>query len=119
MTTVGDMGVLTQMWPPKPAFTEHNLGNLSDKVYIVTGSNTGVGKELAQILYSRNAAVYIGSSQAKATEAIDAIRTACPSSTGRLEFLALDLSDLEAVAKSAKDFSKESPNWISSSIMLA
>ncbi|GFP52851.1 short-chain dehydrogenase/reductase [Trichoderma asperellum] len=101
------MGVLTQMWPPKPAFTEHNLGNLSDKVFIVTGSNTGVGKELAQILYSKNAAVYIAArSQAKATEAIDAIRTVCPSSTGRLEFLALDLSDLEAVAKSAKDFLK-------------
>ncbi|KAM0519052.1 hypothetical protein ACHAPE_004045 [Trichoderma viride] len=99
------MGILTQMWPPKPAFTEHNLDNLTDKVYIVTGSNTGVGKELAQILYSKNATVYVAArSQAKGTEAIDAIRTAFPSSTGRLEFLALDLSDLEAVAKSAKEF---------------
>ncbi|KAM0450625.1 hypothetical protein ACHAO4_006611 [Trichoderma viride] len=75
------------------------------QVYIVTGSNTGVGKELAQILYSKNATVYVAArSQVKATEAIDAIRTACPSSTGRLEFLALDLADLEAVAKSAKEF---------------
>ncbi|PNP46392.1 hypothetical protein TGAMA5MH_02428 [Trichoderma gamsii] len=99
------MGILTQMWPPKPAFTERNLDSLTDKVYIVTGSNTGVGKELAQILYSKNATVYVAArSQAKATEAIDAIRTACPSSTGRLEFLALDLSNLEAVAKSAKEF---------------
>ncbi|RFU72679.1 hypothetical protein TARUN_9578 [Trichoderma arundinaceum] len=79
-------------------------------VYIVTGSNTGVGKELAQILYSKKATVYIAArSQEKATEAIDAIRAACPTSTGRLEFLALDLSDLEAVAKSAKEFiSRES-----------
>lgn len=75
------------------------------QVYIVTGSNTGVGKELAQILYSKNATVYVAArSQVKATEAIDAIRTACASSTGRLEFLALDLADLEAVAKSAKEF---------------
>ncbi|PTB70204.1 NAD(P)-binding protein [Trichoderma citrinoviride] len=99
------MGIFTQMWPPKPAFTEQNLGDLTGKVYIVTGSNTGVGKELAQILYSKNAAVYVAArSQAKATEAIEDIRKAFPASTGRLEFLALDLADLEAVAKSAKEF---------------
>ncbi|UKZ74464.1 hypothetical protein TrVFT333_002133 [Trichoderma virens FT-333] len=104
------MGVITQMWPPKPAFTEHNLGDLSSKVYIVTGSNTGVGKELAQILYSKNAAVYVAArSQSKATEAIENIRKAFPTSTGRLEFLALDLSDLEAVAKSAKEFITREP----------
>ncbi|KAL7948111.1 NAD(P)-binding protein [Trichoderma barbatum] len=99
------MGIITQMWPPKPAFTEENLGDLSGKVFIVTGSNTGVGKELAQILYSKKATVYVAArSQAKATEAIQDIRSAFPASTGRLEFLALDLSDLEAVAKSAKEF---------------
>ncbi|KAL6790792.1 NAD(P)-binding protein [Trichoderma sp. SZMC 28012] len=98
-------GIITQMWPPKPAFTEQNLGDLSGKVYIVTGSNTGVGKELAQILYSKKATVYVAArSEAKATEAIQDIRAAFPTSTGRLEFLALDLSDLGAVARSAKEF---------------
>ncbi|KAL6857363.1 NAD(P)-binding protein [Trichoderma novae-zelandiae] len=99
------MGIWTQMWPPKPAFTEQNLGDLSGKVYIVTGSNTGVGKELARILYSKNATVYVAArSQAKAAEAIEDVRKAFPASAGRLEFLALDLADLEAVAKSAKEF---------------
>ncbi|EGR49917.1 uncharacterized protein TRIREDRAFT_3287 [Trichoderma reesei QM6a] len=99
------MGIWTQMCPPKPAFTEQNLGNLTGKVYIVTGSNTGVGKELAQILYSKNATVYVAArSQAKATEAIEDIRKAFPTSTGRLVFHPLDLADLEAVAKSARDF---------------
>lgn len=71
----------------------------------MTGSNTGVGKELAQILYSKNATVYVAArSEAKATEAIQDIRAAFPTSTGRLEFLALDLSDLTAVARSAKEF---------------
>ncbi|KAJ4865426.1 short chain dehydrogenase domain-containing protein [Trichoderma breve] len=98
-------GIITQMWPPKPAFTEQNLGDLSAQVYIVTGSNTGVGKELAQILYSKKATVYVAArSEAKATEAIEDIRGAFPTSTGRLEFLALDLSDLSAVARSAKEF---------------
>ncbi|KAK3173717.1 hypothetical protein OEA41_007049 [Lepraria neglecta] len=32
---------LTQMYPLKPAFTEKNVPDLSGKVYIVTGSNTG------------------------------------------------------------------------------
>ncbi|TFA99041.1 hypothetical protein CCMA1212_009081 [Trichoderma ghanense] len=98
------MGIWTQMCPPKPAFTEQNLGDLTGKVYIVTGSNTGVGKELAQILYSKNATVYVAArSQAKATEAIEDVRKAFPASTGRLEFLSLDLADLEAVEKSAKE----------------
>ncbi|OTA04474.1 Short-chain dehydrogenase/reductase [Trichoderma parareesei] len=99
------MGIWTQMCPPKPAFTEQNLGDLTGKVYIVTGSNTGVGKELAQILYSKNATVYVAArSQAKATEAIEDIRKAFPASTGRLVFHSLDLADLEAVAQSAKEF---------------
>ncbi|KAL6874503.1 hypothetical protein HDV57DRAFT_232647 [Trichoderma longibrachiatum] len=99
------MGIWTQMCPPKPAFTEQNLGDLTGKVYIVTGSNTGVGKELAQILYSKNATVYVAArSQAKATGAIEDIRKAFPASTGRLEFHSLDLADLEAVANSAKEF---------------
>jgi NAD(P)-dependent dehydrogenase (short-subunit alcohol dehydrogenase family) len=78
---------------------------MHQQVYIVTGSNTGVGKELAQILYSKNATVYVAArSQAKATEAIEDIRKAFPTSTGRLVFHPLDLADLEAVAKSARDF---------------
>ncbi|KAL7916565.1 NAD(P)-binding protein [Trichoderma velutinum] len=98
-------GIITQMWPPKPAFTEQNLSDLSGKVYIVTGSNTGVGKELAQILYSKKATVYVAArSQAKGIEAIEDIRAAFPTSTGRLEFLALDLADLDSVARSAKEF---------------
>ncbi|KAL7813364.1 NAD(P)-binding protein [Trichoderma gracile] len=99
------MGIWTQMCPPKPAFTEQNLGDLAGKVYIVTGSNTGVGKELAQILYSKNATVYVAArSETKATKAIEDIRNAFPASTGRLEFHPLDLADLKGVAKSAKEF---------------
>ncbi|KAH0497548.1 hypothetical protein TgHK011_004846 [Trichoderma gracile] len=99
------MGIWTQMCPPKPAFTEQNLGDLAGKVYIVTGSNTGVGKELAQIIYSKNATVYVAArSEAKATKAIEDIRNAFSASTGRLEFHPLDLADLEDVAKSAKEF---------------
>ncbi|KKY31728.1 putative short-chain dehydrogenase [Diaporthe ampelina] len=97
--------IYTQMWPPKPPFTEKDVPDLQGKVYIVTGSNTGVGKELAQILYSRNAKVYIAArSEEKANRAIADLRQAWPESTGDLVFLRLDLADLSQVKSAAEQF---------------
>lgn len=74
-------------------------------MYIVTGSNTGVGKELAQILYSKNAKVYIAArSEDKANAAIASIKAAAPDSTGSLTFLHLDLADLSTIKASASAF---------------
>lgn len=57
-------------------------------MYIVTGSNIGVGKELAQILYSKNAKVYVAArSKDKAMEAIQSIKKTIPKSAGELIFL--------------------------------
>ncbi|KAH8682683.1 hypothetical protein BX600DRAFT_506253 [Xylariales sp. PMI_506] len=97
-------------YPPAPTFTEKNLPDLLGKVYIVTGANTGVGKELAQILYAKNAKVYVAArSESKAQDAIASIKKAVPASTGTLNFLKLDLADLSTIPASAKEFlSKES-----------
>lgn len=96
---------LTQTFPPKPKFTEQNLPDLQGKVYIVTGSNTGVGKELARILYSKNAKVYIAArSKEKADSAIKDIKKTTKSSTGSLVFLYLDISDLNKVKSAAQSF---------------
>lgn len=75
----------------------------------MTGSSSGVGKELAQILFSHNAKVYVAArSQENASEAIGSIKTAFPNSTGELVFLHLDLDDLTTIKKSAEEFlSKE------------
>jgi retinol dehydrogenase-12 len=75
----------------------------------VTGANTGVGKELAQILYSKHATVYVASrSQEKSLNAIKAIKEASPNSSGELAFLQLDLADLTTIKASAEKFlSKE------------
>ncbi|KAL2373877.1 hypothetical protein RJ035_005736 [Blastomyces gilchristii] len=99
----------TQVFPPRPLFTEKNLPDLQGKVYIVTGSNTGVGKELAQILFSKNAKVYIAArSEDKANNAIKEILKANPDSTGELTYLPLNLSDLTTIKSSAESFlSKE------------
>lgn len=72
------------------------------QVYLVTGATSGIGLQLARILYSKNAKVYI----AARTEAgsIAHIKKAEPASKGTLVFLPLDLADLRTVKKSAEQF---------------
>lgn len=75
------------------------------QVYIVTGANTGVGKELAQILYAKHAKVYVAArSEEKAKAAIESIKASSPDSKGALALLHLDLADLTTIKKSATDF---------------
>lgn len=100
----------SQAFPPAPAFTETHISDLQGKVYIVTGASAGVGKELARLLYSRNATVYVAArSSEKATAAISWMQERHPSSQGTLHFLTLDLNDLEGIKPSVEEFlSKES-----------
>lgn len=71
----------------------------------MTGSSTGVGKELAQILYSLNAKVYVAArSEQNANAAIASMKATFPNSKGELVFLRLDLNDLATIRASANDF---------------
>lgn len=99
------MSLLSQAFPPAPTYTEKSLPSLSSKTYIVTGGPSGIGFELAKILYSRSATVYLAArNPIKITEAIEAIDSAFPESTGRLEPFVVDLSDLTTVPIAAKAF---------------
>ncbi|KAI3339761.1 hypothetical protein F4824DRAFT_36535 [Ustulina deusta] len=99
------MDNLSQLFPPKPGFTEQDLPQLHGKVYLITGGNTGLGKELARMLYSKHAKVYLAArSEAKANAAIDDIKKAEPSSQGELVFVKLDLADLTTIKASAQEF---------------
>lgn len=99
---------LSQMFPPSATFTEHSLGDLTNKVYIVTGASAGVGKELSRLLYSRNGTVYLAArSSERAQSAIQWIKDAHPDSKGSLHFLHLDLNDLEGIKSSAETFLKK------------
>ncbi|KAJ3579843.1 hypothetical protein NPX13_g715 [Xylaria arbuscula] len=96
---------ISQAFPPKPGFTEKNLPDLHGKVYLITGANTGLGKELARMLYSKHAKVYIAArSKAKADVAIKDIKATVPESRGTLEFIKLDLADLSTIKASAQEF---------------
>ncbi|KAJ4392137.1 short-chain alcohol dehydrogenase [Gnomoniopsis smithogilvyi] len=101
---------LTQAFPPRPVFTEKNVPDLTGKVYIVTGANTGTGKELTRLLYSRNAKVYmLARSEEKTNAAIADIRKVLPTSTGSLVFLPLDLADLSTIKATAEQFLAREP----------
>jgi len=104
------MGILlsffSESFPPKSKFTPENIPDLSGRVIIVTGANTGVGKETAKALLARNAKVYLaGRSQEKVEQAIKDLKE----QTGKEGiFLKLDLADLKSIKFSAEEFqSKE------------
>ncbi|KAL9060608.1 MAG: hypothetical protein Q9162_000559 [Coniocarpon cinnabarinum] len=102
----------SQMFPPTAQFTENNLRDLHDKVYIITGATSGIGFELASMLYQAGATVYIGGrTTASATAAISRIgSTSSPSSSstttsaGVLKPFAIDLSDLTTIKPAVQEF---------------
>ena len=102
---VGRNAVGQSMLVPKPALTESNLPDQAGKVFIVTGANTGIGKDLAGILYSKNGTVYAaGRNVEKTGAAIAEIQKAHSNSSGKIEFLKLDLADLASIKASAEEF---------------
>lgn len=95
----------SQVFPPPPDLTEASIPDLSGRVYIVTGANSGLGKELSGILYSKHAKVFVAArSEAKAYVAIELIRAAHPRSKGDLVYLPLDLADLATIKSSVDAF---------------
>lgn len=126
------------MLPPKPTLTEKNLEDQTGKVgiapcefaraddykvFLITGSSSGVGEQLAKILYQHNAKVYVAvRSEEKAKKAIDGIKAAHPDSKGELVFLKLDLGDLSTIKPTADEFmAKESllnVLWLNAGVMV-
>ncbi|KAH8898811.1 short-chain dehydrogenase [Thozetella sp. PMI_491] len=100
------MGSLIRaVFPPKPKFTEETVPDQRNRVFIVTGASGGIGKELAGILYSKNATVYVAArDETKSTAAIADLRARHPSSSGKLVYLLLDLADLSSVKRAAEKF---------------
>lgn len=96
---------LSQAFPPTAKLDEKTVPDQAGKIFIVTGASSGVGKELAQILYSHNAKVYAAArSPEKVEKAISSIKSAFPTSKGELVFLKLDLDDLTTIKASAEEF---------------
>jgi len=97
----------SETFPPKSKFLpSRDIPDLSDKVIIVTGGNTGIGKETIRELLKKNAKVYMASrTKARADQAIAELKA----DTGKEAiFLELDLANLDQVTRAAHEFkSKE------------
>jgi len=92
----------SQTFPPTPKFHAEDVPDLAGKVMLVTGGNSGIGKEIVKGLLNRNAKVYLAArNPEKAKVAIEELKK----ETGHeAVFLELDLASLESVQHAADDF---------------
>jgi len=83
-------------------WTAEDIPELTGKVIVVTGGNSGIGYEAALQLARKGAHVVLACRDlTKAKTAIDSIRTAHPNAA--LEAMALDLASLESVRRFAQE----------------
>jgi len=92
---------------PMP-WTERDASDLSGKVAIVTGANSGIGLEAARMLAEKGAELVMACRNAsKAESAAGIVRTAAPDAKVRVE--PLDLSNLASVRSFAERMNRELP----------
>ncbi|KAF7360800.1 Cytochrome P450 [Mycena venus] len=104
------MGVLLSVidqnfFPPKATWTTADVPDLSSRVVLVTGGNSGIGLETAKVLLRHNAKVYIACRSIPKGEAAIA---ALEKETGKLAILLpLDLSSLDSIKQAATEFNQK------------
>ncbi len=80
--------------------------DLTDQVAIVTGSNTGIGKETARVLASMGASVVLACrDETKTKVVVEELKK--DTKNERIEFIKLDLTDLQSVKNFAEEFKRK------------
>lgn len=91
-------------------WTKNNIPDLSGKIALVTGSNTGIGFETVKALYEAGASVTIAARDPeKAQKAIEKINFATVGK-GELDYGVLDLGNLNSVKIFAENFMQKHSN---------
>jgi len=102
---------LSAVFPPAPTFTDKHLSSQTGKVVIITGAASGVGFELAKILFLAGATVYIAARStsrcegaiSKILEQTDHVASG-KGKKGKLESMVIDLADLGTVKGAVESF---------------
>ena len=102
--------LFSAIFPPAPTFTDKDLPSLAGRVFIVTGAASGLGFELAKIIYLAGGTVYIAArSVSRCDDAIEKIKvqTRGRKSEGKLKTMAIDLADLGTIKGAADEFLRQ------------
>lgn len=87
---------------PDPAYPAR-IGDLTDRTFLVTGANSGIGRETSLELARRGARVFLaGRSEERTRAVID--RISAETGSTELEYLPLDLGDFTSVRACAEEF---------------
>ncbi|KAF9031270.1 NAD(P)-binding protein, partial [Hymenopellis radicata] len=98
------MSMYAANWPPKAKWSVEDIPDLSGKVIIVTGGNSGIGEETVKALLSKNAKVYIAShNKARVEATIQGLKGV---TDNEALFIDLDLASLSSVKAAAETFQK-------------
>ncbi|KAI0406239.1 hypothetical protein F4802DRAFT_596592 [Xylaria palmicola] len=118
----------------KPTFFEKDIPDLQGKVFIVTGGTSGIGLELAKILYHADVLkiyLFSRSEEAGETAKLSIVSSLPPPgvnsraipSSNAIRFIHLDLSGLTIVKEAAREFLETETRldviWHNAAIMLA
>ncbi|KAG2051641.1 NAD(P)-binding protein [Suillus hirtellus] len=98
---------IRETYPPSTKFQASDVPDMSGKVVLVTGANSGIGKETARVLLTKNAKVYVACrDKAKGENAIRELKE----STGKeAYFLQLNLANLKSIKASGEEFLQREP----------
>ena len=92
----------------KPFSPDNDINDLTERVILVTGSNTGLGREAVNQLAKHNPShIYLAArTPAKGEVAVAEIREAVPSA--QISFLPLDLASFKSVSSAVEIFTSKS-----------
>lgn len=83
-----------------------NISDQKGKVFIVTGSSSGLGYETAKVLANKNATVIVAvRNEVKGNAAVEKIKAENPNAD--IQVMLVDLSNLESVHKFAENFKEK------------